>query len=55
MEVSDFNSYTSKQYYEIGNSFYYGNKHFFNPPGICDLISASKFYKLAYETLKKGK
>jgi hypothetical protein len=53
MLSSESNSYTSKQYYEIANSFYFATKHSFNPEGICDINSAVQFYKLAYETLKK--
>lgn len=53
MLSSESNSYTSKHYYEIANSFYFGKKHCFNPEGICDLNSATQFYKLAYEMLKK--
>ncbi len=55
MESDESNSLTSKQYYEIASSFYFGTKHCFNPEGICDLNSATQFYKLAYETLKKEK
>tara|TARA_B100001250_G_C19415080_1_gene620768 strand:- start:192 stop:362 length:171 start_codon:yes stop_codon:yes gene_type:complete len=51
MESAESNSYTSKYYYEIANSFYFGKKHDFNPEAICDLNSAVQFYKLAYEKL----
>jgi len=53
MLSSESNSYTSKHYYEIANSFYFGIKHDFNPEAICDLNSAVQFYKLAYENLLK--
>jgi len=51
MESSEHNSYTSKYYYEIANSFYFGVKHNYNKEAICDLNSAVQFYKLAYEKL----
>jgi hypothetical protein len=51
MLSSESKSYTSKQYYELANSFYFGRKHSWNPEGICDLISAAQFYKLAFEKL----
>ncbi len=43
----------STQYYEIANSFYFGRKHSYNSEGICDIISAAYFYKIAYEKLLK--
>ena len=51
MLSSESKSYTSKQYYELANSFYFGRKHNWNPEGIYDVISAAQFYKLAFEKL----
>ena len=53
MQSTEYNSYTSKQYYEIANSFYFATTHSWNPEGICDLNSAVQFYKLTYEKLLK--
>ena len=53
MESAEYYSYSHTRCYEIGNSFYFGIKHPWNPEGICDINSAVQFYKLAYEKLQK--
>ena len=45
--IIKMDNYTSLQFYEIGNSFYFGTYHKINPESICNLSDAALYYKLA--------